>query len=194
MSAEETVRSPRSETAFLVLRWLAGMAALLVLMIALANLFRAPLEQLGRVFAESFGYAGLALGTFIADGFHFPIPPQFYMLLAISSGVSQPLAFGAITLASLAGGFVGYTFARRLARIEILARRLERSRSVATRAFSRFGYRGAVVAGLLPVPYSVLCYLAGLQGVPTNLFLVFTLFRIPRLVAYYYLVRLGWSA
>ena len=69
-----------------------------------------------------------------------------------SSGVSQPLAFGAITLASLAGGFVGYTFARRLARIEILARRLERSRSVATRAFSRFGYRGAVVAGLLPVP------------------------------------------
>jgi hypothetical protein len=36
--------------------------------------------------------------------------------------------------------------------------------------------------------------LAGLQGLPPNLFLLFTALRIPRLLAYYYLVRLGWSA
>lgn len=169
------------------------MAALFALMLVLANTFRAPLERLGRAFAESFGYAGLAIGTFIADGFHFPIPPQFYMLLAITSEMSQPLAFAAITLASLAGGYAGYTFAGRLAGIGIVARRLERSRALAERAFSRYGVRGTLVAGLLPVPYSVLCYLAGLQGLPANLFLLFTLLRIPRLVAYYYLVRLGWS-
>jgi membrane protein YqaA with SNARE-associated domain len=191
---DEPIRSSRREVAFLALRGLGGLAALLALMVVLAHTFRAPLERLARAFAESFGYAGLALGTFVADGFHFPIPPQFYMLLAVSSEMSQPLAFGAITIASLAGGFAGYSFAGRLAGIRIVARRLARSRELAQRAFSRFGVRGTIVAGLLPVPYSVLCYLAGLQGLPANLFLLFTLLRIPRLLVYYYLVRLGWSA
>lgn len=193
MNENEPVRSSPREFLFLALRWLAGMVLLLLLMVALAKGFREPLERMGRAFADNLGYSGLALGTFIADGFHFPIPPQFYMLLAISSQVSQLRAFAAIAIASLLGGYAGYSLAGRLAGIRIVARRLERSRAVAARAFSRFGVRGTLVAGLLPVPYSVLCYLAGLQGLPAKLFLLFSLLRIPRLVAYYYLVRFGWS-
>lgn len=185
--------SSRRQVAWLVLRWMAGLAVLFAFMIALAHGFREPLERLGRTFADEFGYAGLAFGTVLADGFNFPVPPQFYMLLAIASDMSQPRAFAAIMVASLGGGFTGYSLAGRLARIGFVARWLERSRPLAERAFSRFGVRATVIASILPVPYSLLCYLAGQQRMPPRLFLLFLVLRIPRLVAYYYLVRLGWS-
>jgi membrane protein YqaA with SNARE-associated domain len=183
----------RAELVKLGLRWLAGIAVVLVGMIALARAFRGPLEHVGRAFVERFGYPGMAFGTFIADGFHFPIPPQFYMLMAVTSGVSRPMALAAIAAGSLAGGFVGYQLAGRLARFGPIARRLARSQGLATAAFSRFGYRAAIVASLLPVAYSVLCYLAGIHGLPRRIFAVLSLCRIPRLLLFFYLVELGWS-
>lgn len=162
-------------------------------MFALASLFRGPLEQLGRGFVEHLGYSGMLLGAFIADGFHFPIPPQFYMLMAISAGGSQLSAFAAICAGSLLGGVVGYHVAGRLARLPFVARRLVKARALTENAFSRFGYRAAVLASVLPIAYSVLCYLAGIHGLPGRVFAVLLLCRIPRLLIFYYLIRLGWS-
>ncbi|MFZ5895186.1 MAG: YqaA family protein [Myxococcota bacterium] len=193
MSAEASSGFSGRDLVLLTLRWLVGVLALLALMIALSAHFREPLERLGRAFVERAGYPGMAFGTFIADGFHFPIPPQFYMLLAVTSGVSQAAALGAITLGSLLGGFAGYKFSGRLARVQTVAKRLERSRASADRLFGRYGYMAAVLATFLPVPYSVLCYLSGLNGLPLRVFLVLSLCRIPRLVFFFYVVRLGWQ-
>ncbi len=183
----------RVELVKLALRWLAGIAAVLVVMVALASLFREPLERLGRTFVERFGYPGMAFGTFIADGFHFPIPPQFYMLMAVTSGVSRPMALAAIAAGSLAGGFIGYRVAGRLVRFGPIARRLARSQALAAGAFTNFGYRAAIFASLLPIAYSVLCYLAGIYRLPPRVFAVLSLCRIPRLLLFFYLVELGWS-
>jgi membrane protein YqaA with SNARE-associated domain len=183
----------RAQIVKLGLRWFAGLAVVVIGMVALASVFRAPLERIGRAFVERFGYSGMAFGTLIADGFHFPIPPQFYMLMAVTSDASRPVALAAITAGSLAGGFVGYRVAGRLARFGPIARRLERSQGLATAAFSRFGYRAAILASLLPIAYSVLCYLAGIHRLPGRVFAVLSLCRIPRLLLFYYLVELGWS-
>lgn len=182
----------RRYLALLALRWLVGVLALLAVMIALASYFRAPLEHVGRAFVERFGYAGMTIGTFIADGFHFPIPPQFYMLLAITSGVSQLATFAAIALGSLAGGLAGYKFAAHLAHIELVRKRLEPSRLQAQQLFDRYGYLAAVLATFLPIPYSVLCYLSGLNGLPYRVFFVLSLCRIPRLVFFFLVIRFGW--
>jgi membrane protein YqaA with SNARE-associated domain len=107
--------------------------------------------------------------------------------------VSRPIALAAITAGSLTGGFVGYKVAARLATWAPLARRLERSQAVVAGAFSRFGYRAALLASLLPIAYSVLCYLAGIQRLPLRLFVVLSLCRIPRLLLFFYLVDVGWS-
>jgi membrane protein YqaA with SNARE-associated domain len=190
---DDAVDLSRRELWLLALRWFGGLAVLFGVMIGLANLFRAPLETLGHAFVKSFGYGGMAFGTFIADGFHFPIPPQFYMLMAVSSGVSELAAFAAITLGSLLGGYAGYRVAGRLAGFEFVARRIEGAKKLAGRAFARFGYRSAVIASMLPIAYSVLCYLAGMHGLPPRVFAVLSLCRIPRLMLFFYLVRLGWS-
>lgn len=192
MTTEARAESDGRYLTLLALRWLAGVLALLVVMIGLASYFREPLERIGRAFVDRFGYAGMTIGTFIADGFHFPIPPQFYMLLAVTSGVSLLAAFSAITLGSLAGGLAGYKVSTRLAHVEWVARRLEPSRAQAQQLFDRYGYLAAVLATFLPIPYSVLCYLSGLNGLPHRVFVVLSICRIPRLVFFFFVIRLGW--
>jgi membrane protein YqaA with SNARE-associated domain len=194
MTVDVSVNPPsRADLLKLGLRWFVGIAVVFCVMVALGSFFREPLERFGRVFVERFGYPGMAVGTLIADGFHFPIPPQFYMLMAVTSGASRPIALAAITAGSIAGGFIGYSLAARLAQWRPLAKRLERSQGAAASAFARFGYRAAVIASLLPVAYSMLCYLAGIQGLPRRIFVVLSLCRIPRLILFFYLVEVGWS-
>src|SRR5688572_5086694 len=87
-----------------IVRLLLGVVLVLGLVAVAAHNFRAELEAVGRAFVEHLGYWGMGVGTLLADGFHFPVPPQFYMLLAISSGASLPIAMSVITAASLLGG------------------------------------------------------------------------------------------
>ena len=49
------------------------------------------------------------------------------------------------------------------------------------------------MGSISPVPFSLLCNLSGLYRVPFRIFLVLSLFRIPRLLVFYALIRLGWS-
>ncbi len=174
-------------------RLCAGLVALLLVVAGLASFVRPELTALGETFVARFGYAGMALGTLIADGFHFPIPPQFYMLMAITGGVPQLAALAAICAGSLFGGYLGYELSKRLGRVGFVARRLEGPRKSAERAFQRWGYRAALIASLLPIAYSVLCYLAGLNRLPIRFFAILAALRVPRLIIFYYLVRLGWA-
>ena len=58
----------------------------------------------------------------------------------------------------------------------------------------RNAYRGAVIATITPLPFSVLCYAAGLYHFSSRAFALILLLRIPKLMVFYYLVWLGWSA
>src|SRR5687767_4478328 len=165
----------RRDVILLATRWLGGLGAFVLVMIFVASTFRGPLEELGRSFVARFGYAGMALGTFIADGFHFPIPPQFYMLLAVSSGASNVHALLAIAIGSLSGGVVGFVAARKLARFSIISKKLERTTKFVERAFARFGYGAALLASLSPLPYSVLCAIAGAHQVGWRIFTLISL-------------------
>ena len=46
--------------------------------------------------------------------------------------------------------------------------------------------------GLVPVPFSVSCYVAGSYRIGPRLFGLYLALRIPRLLLFYLLVRLGW--
>jgi membrane protein YqaA with SNARE-associated domain len=187
-------RAPTRSRGALILRFALGLAALLGLVVLLVRTLRPELENVGTWFVDRFGLAGVAAGTFIADGFHFPVPPQFYMLLATAAR-SDPLEIlAATTVGSLLGGLAGYHVARRLGHIRALSRWLQRVTGNAVHLVGqRYPYRSAVFASLSPVAFSVLCYLAGLFGVRRGPLFVLLALRIPKIVLYYYLVRVGWS-
>jgi membrane protein YqaA with SNARE-associated domain len=188
-----TAREEAPNLARLLLRLALGLALLLAFVVVLGRTFRPELEGIGRGFVARFGLFGMGLGTFIADGFHVPIPPQFYMLLGITSGVPATHTLAVIGAGSFAGGWVGFLLSRHLLCFEAVARLFERPQKLAEGMLARHGAWALVFLSLLPVAYSVLCYLSGLAGLKNRAFLVIALFRLPRLVAYYYLVELGWS-
>jgi membrane protein YqaA with SNARE-associated domain len=178
----------------LALKFLAGAAGLIVIVALLGHYYREELEALGAGFIERFGYAGIGLGTYLADGLHFPVPPQFYMLASITSGWSEAWTLVAVCIGSIAGGITAYGLARKAADIPFLQRLLERTRKRIDWLFTRYGYAAVAIGSLTPIPYSFLCYVAGGYRMPLRIFAVLSLFRLPKIVLYFYLVKLGWTS
>jgi membrane protein YqaA with SNARE-associated domain len=183
----------RADAPRFVLQAVLAIGLLVALFAGLAAFFRAPLEALGQGFVARFGPLGMALGTFVADGFHVPLPPQFYLFAAITGGGSQVVAVAAVCAGSIAGGNAGFWIAQHASRFPRLERLLTRSRGPVDRLFGRYGWWAVALGSVLPVPYSVLCYLAGAYRMPYRVFALLALFRIPRLVFFYYLIRAGWG-
>lgn len=162
--------------------------------IALAGyVARDELDALGRAFVERFGLLGMFIGTFLADAFSFPIPPQFYMLTAITTGGSQVAPMAVISAASFLGGCTGYRLAGHIAKIRLFAARIQATRPRIDRLFDRYGYWAIAIGSVTPIPFSMLCYLSGLYRVPPRYFVALVLFRLPRLAIFYALIRLGWG-
>jgi membrane protein YqaA with SNARE-associated domain len=177
-----------------ILRWLLGLAVFLALVVLVVRALRPQLEAVGHSFVDRFGFAGMALGTIISDGFHFPLPAQFYMLLSVAAHSSALTAFSWICAGSLLGGGSGYLVARRLARFPRFARWLERvGRRLRGQVEGRNAYRSAVILSLSPLAFSAQCYLCGFYRLPAKPFLLLLLIRIPKLILFYQLVRFGWA-
>lgn len=193
MAAERAGKSDSRELLFVTLRFIAGLLAMVLIAALLGHAARDWCEAVARTFVERFGYVGMALGTLLADGVHFPIPPQFYMLLSVASGASALYTLAAIAVASLLAGNLGYRLANLIGRSAWVTRRTERPRRVLQRAIERYGVWAALYASVLPIPYSVLCYLAGLIGAPAGFFALLCACRVPKLLGFYWLIRLGWQ-
>jgi membrane protein YqaA with SNARE-associated domain len=183
----------KGEVVRLVLRFVLGLLVMCVLAGVVGYLARKPAEALALGFVSRFGVWGMALGTLLADSFHFPVPPQFYMLLAVASNTPTVHAFPAIAAASLVSGGIGYQLAKWASQVAWLAGKTERYRRVLAAAFERRGYRIALVASLLPIPYSLLCYLAGLNRMPAAFLALIGVCRVPKLLGFYGLVYFGWT-
>jgi membrane protein YqaA with SNARE-associated domain len=181
------------EVAPLLRRFLAVLVIMLVVSAVVAHFVRPSAEAAAHAFVERFGVPGMAIGTLLADGLYFPVPPQFYMLLAIASRTPVSQAFAAIAAASVLAGLVGYGIAERLSRLHWISQKTTRLRRVLAAAFERRGYGAALFLTLLPVPFSVLCYLAGLNRMPYKFLGLLAFFRIPKLAVFYLLLHLGWS-
>jgi membrane protein YqaA with SNARE-associated domain len=180
---------------WLVVRFLLGLSALLALALVLVRTARPQLEQLGTWFVERFGAVGVGFGTLIADGCHFPIPPQFYMLLSIAAGAPASVTLAATTAGSLCGGVLGFNLSRHLGAKPKVARFIERiSGRVGHKLGHEYAYRSVFFLSVTPMAFSVLCYLAGLYRMRRGPFALLLALRIPKLVLYYYLVKIGWSA
>ena len=184
----------RKRTLLLALKIVLGAAGLVVVVWTLGHFFHDELERMGKSFVERFGYVGIALGTYLADGLHCPVPPQFYMLASIVSRGSAAWTIVAVCVGSLAGGVTAYAIAREATKLRFLQRVLAYTQRKADWLYARFGYWAVAIGSVTPIPYSFLCYLAGAHRMPPSIFLALSLFRIPKIVLYFYLVKLGWTS
>lgn len=173
-------------------KFLLGTAILFAVILLVGRYVRAPMEAMGHSFLARFGEAGMALGTFLADAVHFPVPAQFYMVAAISGGASTAAALVAICIGSLFGGQVAFLLFQQAARFPRLRARLARSRALVDTLLGKYGYWGIALSSVLPIPFSVMCSLAGVYRLPYKVVATLSVFRVPVLIGFYLLLKAGW--
>ena len=115
------------------------------------------------------------------------------MLAAITTHQPAALTIVLVATGSVLGGNVGRWMGSRLGDRPLLQRVLGRTRDRVDAVFGRYGYWAVAVGSLMPLPYSLLCYLAGVYRMPTGLFAVMSLLRVPRLIFFYFVLRAGFG-
>lgn len=166
--------------------------ALLLTSVILSHLFKAELEGIAHLFHDKFGSAGALIGTWLADGFSFPVPPQAYMLLAEANGTRSEV-FPAIAAGSLIGGLSGYSVAPVLMRLGWVRAWVRRTESKVTALCGERWVSMSLLLSLSPLAFSWLCYSAALYRVPKRTVVLLCLLRIPKLALYQQLISWGWS-
>lgn len=190
-SSEATAQSP-SLGAY-AWRTLLGFAIFFGVIAAAGRVYRPELEAVGRGFVSHFGLFGMGLGTFFADAFTVPVPPWFYYVMSVTSGSPALPTLVVTCVASLLAAVLAYNMAAQMASLRIFRARFEAVRAKMAPFLDRHGTWAMVLLGLLPLPFSITCYVCGSYRIGPRLFGLYVALRVPRLLAFYALVRLGWS-
>jgi membrane protein YqaA with SNARE-associated domain len=176
----------------LLWRFAAGLLALVVSSASANHFFGEQFDAFAHTFLSRVGVVGCALGTWLADAFSFPIPPQVYMAM-VKDWPSLLRIFPLIVLGSLLGGVTGYLLSPSFVRFKIIAEGVRRSEAKVRALSGRGWVRGVVVVSLSPVAFSLMCYAAGLYRVPKPAFALLCLLRIPKLMLYQALIWYTWK-
>lgn len=176
----------------LALRTLLGMLVLFSVMALGAWKLKEPLTQAGSWFFDAYGLLGVFFGTVLCDSVGIPVPVDTYLAAGVTAGTPTLPLLATASAASLVGGALAYLIGQHLHRMPLLQRMLERYRSQGESLFNRWGVTAVAIAAWTPVPFSIICWMAGTFKMPLRPFLLATLHRIPRIVLYYYMIELGW--
>jgi len=185
-------RETKYESVAAVFRLVLSLGLFVALVTLIAWAFKAELTRFGVWFVARFGTAGMAAGSFLADGIHFPIPPQFYLLTGIAGGRRPSTVVLAVLAGSELGGLTAFSLARFVGRAEWTRRWLAAPSELLRGMIARQGHMGLVVAMLLPISYSLLCMASGAMRLPYRAYGVLALMRVPRLLLSYLVIALAW--
>lgn len=191
-ASEGAAEAPRWDARRGIFRAVVSVLVFFGLMATLAKLAGPRIEASGKAFVESFGYAGLALGTILADGFSLPPPPLFYIVIVATGKSSHLVGMTVISAASMVAGVIGYHLAALLAARPFFRKRIDATRARMDGLFKRYGVWAFLIASATPLPFSFMCYTAGVYRLGPRMLAFICVFRVPRLLVMYWLIVAGW--
>lgn len=168
---------------------------ILIGIVYLGKIFiKSELENIGLLFFEKFGLIGLFVDVYIVDTFIVPATPDLFLGLLVAAGHSQIAGLSLICLASVLGGISGYWIGNKLGRRKIVQKLTGKYQQRGEALFQRYGFGAVIIAGLTPIPFSSVCWLAGMFKMKFSFFFLATLTRIPRMLIWYYLIAYVWQS
>jgi len=141
-------------------------------------------SELGNIFQRCFsvyGFLGLALFVLIMDILVQPISPDIVIFGSALGGANIILTALIGGFSSITAGIAGYFIGRKL--ISTGAKGIFSANHLRNgeRLFNRYGKWAVAIGALTPVPFSAVCWSAGLYHMRFHLFLITSLLtRIPR--------------
>ena len=113
-------------------------------------------------FFEAYGLWGL-LGLAFAESSFFPIPPDLLLIPLCLSSPGKALVYALLcTLASVAGGYLGYILGKVIGHPLLYRFASPQAVGKVESMFTRYGAWAMFLAGLTPIPYKVFTISAGI--------------------------------
>jgi membrane protein YqaA with SNARE-associated domain len=163
------------------------------LVFALAYFFRSTLLSYSQIFVHQFGYAGLFLGMLLSDSLPAFVPPDAFLMLAVSGGMPHLPTLFFMSTGSIFGGCISYFIGRYIIPKFHLGRNFVLHFEDKFLPYvRRYGFWAVVLAALTPIPYSWMAYTVGTFKMRFSLFFLGSLFRIVRMTVYFYAMLAGW--
>lgn len=178
----------------LILKAVVGLAVLVGASYLCGVVLREPIELAGQVALDRFGYLGLACGAIVTDSSPLPLTNEPLVLLAVGAGRPGNEVFAVVSAASVCAGFVGHTAGRTVGNRTALGRWIRRRYPGFERFMARYGAHGVAVCALLPIPFALSTWSAGMMRVALWKVMLASLVRIPKTAFYVWLIVQGWTA
>lgn len=171
-----------------------GLFILLLFSGACAWLLKEPFIRMGEMFLERFGLLGLFVGTIIADTSPLPLTHEPLTFIGITAGIPTPTLLLTIASASIISGPIGWTCGRVLVADTAFAEWLDRRYAGFMGMMRRNGLKAVAIAALLPIPFSLATWTAGMLRLPFHKVAAISLLRIVKVGFYFQILKLGWLA
>lgn len=147
--------------------------------------------EIGRWVVDHLGLGGVALFSFGTDMFIVPFSVDI-LFPFVTQWPPVPL-LATMSFASAVGGIGGYWIGRLLGHLPLVSLLTSRFSRESRHLVDRYGVWAVAIAGLTPIPFSTVCWIAGMVRVNPYLVVAASLSRIPRMIIYYLLIRGGLS-
>lgn len=172
-----------------------GIAFLIVLgiVVVLRVLFGDHIEAFAQTLVDKFGLMGIFFSTLILDSLVLGISPDFVLFVAIAGEMDPLRILLAISIASILGGNIGYFIGRYLGNLKIVHKRIEPYERKGHYLMEKYGIWAVIVGAMTPIPFSTICWIAGMLEMKYTHFLAGVVWRIPRYLLWYIVFRIGFQ-
>ncbi|MGA1822377.1 MAG: YqaA family protein [Thermoplasmatota archaeon] len=174
-----------------ILKGILLLSVILMIAVLIRVLVGSQAEAAGRWIVEEFGYVGVFLSVLILDTLIQPISPDVVIFIAIAGDMNPLGALFTMATASMIAGHLGYLIGRFLGHRKfvqnMLGKNLDRGHYLA----EKYGMGAVILGAVTPIPFSTVCWLAGMMEMKYSKFLVAVLYRIPRFLLWYLIIGLG---
>lgn len=177
----------------LIYQTILSIVIVLVIVFGLAFFFRKELLGFSEHFVRIFGYWGLFFGMIFSDSLPAFVPPDAFLMLAITGEMDPLFTILSMSLGSIIGGTLAYFTGLYLIPKFHLGRQMVLHYEDKLLPYLRkYGFGAVVLSALTPIPYSWMAYTVGTFKMRYTLFLLGSLFRFVRVTVYFYAMYLGW--
>jgi membrane protein YqaA with SNARE-associated domain len=134
-------------------------------------------------FTETFSRLTIFIAFFVSETLLGLIPPEIF--IAWSKKTSEPiLTLTILATLSYGGGLISYFLGKAALKIKVIKKYLEVKMAENLRNTRKWGGILVLVGAILPLPFSIACFTAGMIKYPFKNVILFGLFRFARFAIY----------
>ncbi len=187
----EHIEHKHLEVRQLLIRTVIFLGLALILYVIILLIAGKYLNIAGEWFGEYFGLWGIFAYVYLVDTFI--VPATADVVFTITQQWEPVSLLAVMSIASILGGFTGFIIGNKLNKLKVVRDTTESYRDIGSRMIKKYGIWAIVLAGLTPLPYSTISWIAGMLKLSPSKYLLGSISRIPRLVLYYLLIKAGVS-